>query len=143
MPEGAVEQANATGAIGWDPPCPAQDTGRHIYDLVLHVLRMPVDIDPAKPADVAARQVEDASQEEAPIALTDDPARPGARLDRAVERRRADLGVQGGDVEQVAELLDGGGSARGHVLARAPRRRRSRLRTWRAMVTLWTSSGPS
>jgi phosphatidylethanolamine-binding protein (PEBP) family uncharacterized protein len=77
VPEGAVEQANATGAIGWDPPCPSQDTGRHIYDLVLHVLRVPVDIDPAEQADVAARQVEDASQEEAPIALTMTPPAQG------------------------------------------------------------------
>ncbi len=77
VPEGAVEQANATGAIGWDPPCPSQDTGRHIYDLVLHVLRVPIDIDPAEQADVAARQVEDASQEEAPIALTVTPPAQG------------------------------------------------------------------
>ena len=77
VPEGAVEQANAAGAIGWDPPCPTVDSGRHIYDIVVHVLRVPVDIDPAEQADVAARQVEDASQEEAPIALTVTPPAQG------------------------------------------------------------------
>jgi phosphatidylethanolamine-binding protein (PEBP) family uncharacterized protein len=78
VPEGAVEQANATGAIGWEPPCPAEDAGRHVYDIVLHVLRTPVDIDPAEQADAAARLVEDASVEEAALALTVTPPAPGA-----------------------------------------------------------------
>jgi phosphatidylethanolamine-binding protein (PEBP) family uncharacterized protein len=77
VPEGAVEQANASGAIGWDPPCPTVDSGRHIYDIVVHVLRVPVDIDPAEQADVAAAAVEAASEEEAPIALTVTPPAQG------------------------------------------------------------------
>lgn len=77
VPEGAVEQANSTGAVGWDPPCPTPDSGRHIYDIVLHVLRVPVDIDPAEPAEVAATAIEDASEEEAPIALTVTPPAQG------------------------------------------------------------------
>jgi Raf kinase inhibitor-like YbhB/YbcL family protein len=74
VPEGAVEQVNTTGAIGWTPPCPPPGSGRHVYDFVLHVLPTPVDIDPALPADEAARLVEDASTEEAPFAVSVTPA---------------------------------------------------------------------
>jgi phosphatidylethanolamine-binding protein (PEBP) family uncharacterized protein len=77
VPEGAVEQANLTGAIGWDAPCPPAGTGRHIYDIVLHVLTQPVDIDPAEPADTGATTVEAASQADARLALTVTPPAAG------------------------------------------------------------------
>ncbi len=70
IPEGAVEQANTTGAIGYLPPCPPAGSGRHIYDFVLHVLDAPLQIDPALPADEVARLIEDASIPEAPLAGT-------------------------------------------------------------------------
>jgi Raf kinase inhibitor-like YbhB/YbcL family protein len=74
VPEGAVEQVNTTGAIGWYAPCPPPGSDRHIYDFVLHVLPAPVDIDPALPADEAAQLVEEASTEEAPFAVVVTPA---------------------------------------------------------------------
>jgi Raf kinase inhibitor-like YbhB/YbcL family protein len=77
VPEGAVEQANQTGAIGWDAPCPPAGTGRHIYDVVLHVLTHEVDIDPAEPADLGADAVESASEAEVGLALTVTPPAAG------------------------------------------------------------------
>lgn len=77
VPEGAVEQANLTGAIGWEPPCPPDGTGRHIYDIVLHVLAEAVDIDPAEPAEVGATAVEAGSQADARLALTVTPPAAG------------------------------------------------------------------
>jgi Raf kinase inhibitor-like YbhB/YbcL family protein len=74
VPEGAVEQVNTTGAIGWFPPCPPPGSDRHIYDFVLHVLSAPVDIDPALPADDAAKLVEAASTAESPFAVSVTPA---------------------------------------------------------------------
>jgi Raf kinase inhibitor-like YbhB/YbcL family protein len=70
VPEGASEQVNTTGAIGWFAPCPPPGSDRHIYDFVLHVLPSPVDIDPGLPADEAAKLVEAASTEEAPFAVS-------------------------------------------------------------------------
>lgn len=77
VPEGAVEQANQTGAIGWDAPCPPAGTGRHIYDVVLHALTHAVDIDPAEPANLGAEAVEHASEAEAGLALTVTPPAAG------------------------------------------------------------------
>ena len=77
VPEGAVEQANQTGAIGWDAPCPPDGAARHIYDIVLHVLTQPVDIDPAEPAAAGATAVETASEAEAALALTVTPPAAG------------------------------------------------------------------
>jgi Raf kinase inhibitor-like YbhB/YbcL family protein len=74
VPEGAVEQVNTTGAIGWFAPCPPPGSDRHIYDFVLHVLPAPVDIDPGLPADEAAKLVEGASTEESPFAVSVTPA---------------------------------------------------------------------
>ena len=55
VPEGAVEQVNGEGAVGWLPACPPEGDERHVYDFTLHVLEAPLDIDPALPAaDVAA-----------------------------------------------------------------------------------------
>jgi phosphatidylethanolamine-binding protein (PEBP) family uncharacterized protein len=77
LPEVAVEQVNSTGAIGWLAPCPPEGGERHIYDIVLHVLHAPVDIDPALPAAEAAAVVEEASVEEAPLAVTVAPPATG------------------------------------------------------------------
>ena len=68
VPEGAVEQVNSTGAIGWLGPCPPEGSGPHFYDFILHVLSAPVDIDPALPATEAATLIEEASGPEAPLA---------------------------------------------------------------------------
>jgi len=68
VPEGAVEQVNSTGAIGWLAPCPEAGTGTHTYDFVLHVLTTRIDIDPALPAEDAAALIEDASGPETPYA---------------------------------------------------------------------------
>jgi len=82
VPEGAVEQANSKGAIGWTPPCPPAGSGRHVYDFVLHVLDAPLQIDPGLPADEAARLIEDASTVEAHLSGTvtpDDTPAVGSR----------------------------------------------------------------
>jgi Raf kinase inhibitor-like YbhB/YbcL family protein len=68
VPEGAVEQANSTGAIGWLGPCPPEGSGTHLYDFTLHALPAPIDIDPALPAAEAATQIEAASTAEATLA---------------------------------------------------------------------------
>jgi Raf kinase inhibitor-like YbhB/YbcL family protein len=73
VPEGAVEQVNATGAIGYLAPCPAEGSGRHIYDITLHALGSPITIDPAAPAADVAAQVESASIGQAPLSGTVDP----------------------------------------------------------------------
>jgi Raf kinase inhibitor-like YbhB/YbcL family protein len=78
VPEGAVEQVNATGAIGYLPPCPPDGFGRHIYDFVLHVLAAPIVIDPEAPAGDVATQIEGASIGQAPLAGTVDPDSPDA-----------------------------------------------------------------
>jgi Raf kinase inhibitor-like YbhB/YbcL family protein len=70
VPEGAVEQVNSTGVIGWLGPCPPEGTGTHIYDFVLHALAAPVVIDPALPATEAAALVEAASTAQAPLSGT-------------------------------------------------------------------------
>jgi Raf kinase inhibitor-like YbhB/YbcL family protein len=68
VPEGAVEQVNSTGAIGWLGPCPPEGSGTHLYDFTLHALARPVDIDPALPAVDAAAQIESFSTAEATLA---------------------------------------------------------------------------
>jgi phosphatidylethanolamine-binding protein (PEBP) family uncharacterized protein len=68
VPEGAVEQVNSTGAIGWLAPCPDAGSGTHTYDFVLHVLTSRIDIDPSLPAADAAALIENASGPEAPYA---------------------------------------------------------------------------
>jgi Raf kinase inhibitor-like YbhB/YbcL family protein len=73
VPEGAVEQVNTTGSIGWQAPCPPAGGDRHVYELVLHVLTQPVDIDPGLPAEDAAQLVEGASAAQAHLALTVSP----------------------------------------------------------------------
>ena len=78
VPEGAVEQVNATGAIGYLPPCPPAGFGRHIYDFVLHVLAAPIAIDPEAPAGDVAAQIEAASIGQAPLTGTVDPDSPDA-----------------------------------------------------------------
>lgn len=77
LPESAVEQVNSTGAIGWDAPCPPIGDERHIYDIVLHALSAPIDIDPALPAAEAATLVEDAAEAKADLALTVTPPAAG------------------------------------------------------------------
>jgi Raf kinase inhibitor-like YbhB/YbcL family protein len=74
VPEGASEQVNTTGAIGWFAPCPPPGADRHLYDFVLHALPAPVDIDPALPADEAAQLVEDASTDEARFTVSVTPS---------------------------------------------------------------------
>jgi Raf kinase inhibitor-like YbhB/YbcL family protein len=61
VPEGAVEQANTTGAIGWLPACPPAGDERHVYDFTLHSLDRPLDVDPALPAADVAALIEEAS----------------------------------------------------------------------------------
>jgi Raf kinase inhibitor-like YbhB/YbcL family protein len=73
VPEGAVEQVNAQGAIGYLPPCPPAGFGRHIYDFTLHALGSPIDIDPAAPAAEVAGRVEAASIGQAVLSGTVDP----------------------------------------------------------------------
>jgi Raf kinase inhibitor-like YbhB/YbcL family protein len=70
VPEGAVEQASSTGAIGYRAPCPPAGDARHVYDIVLHVLDAPLPIDPALPAADVAALIEGASTSEAPLAGT-------------------------------------------------------------------------
>jgi Raf kinase inhibitor-like YbhB/YbcL family protein len=70
VPASAVEQVNTTGSIGWEAPCPPAGGGRHVYDVVLHVLTQPVDIDPGLPAEDAATLVEKASSAQAHLAFT-------------------------------------------------------------------------
>ncbi len=61
VPEGAVEQVNSTGAIGWLGPCPPEGSGAHVYEITLHVLLQDLDIDPALPAAEVAAIIESAS----------------------------------------------------------------------------------
>ena len=73
VPEGAVEQVNMTGAIGYLAPCPPAGFGRHIYDFTLHVLADPIAIDPEAPASDVAAQIEAASVGQAVLSGTVDP----------------------------------------------------------------------
>jgi Raf kinase inhibitor-like YbhB/YbcL family protein len=73
VPEGAVEQVNMTGAIGYLAPCPPAGFGRHIYDITLHVLAAPIVIDPESPASDVAAQVEAASVGRTTLSGTLDP----------------------------------------------------------------------
>ena len=73
VPEGAVEQVNMTGAIGYLAPCPPAGFGRHIYDVTLHVLAEPVVVDPESPATDVAAQIEAASVSRAALSGTVDP----------------------------------------------------------------------
>jgi Raf kinase inhibitor-like YbhB/YbcL family protein len=73
VPEGAVEQVNMTGAIGYLAPCPPAGFGRHIYDFTLHVLGAPIVIDPEAPATDVAAQIEAASVGQAVLSGTVDP----------------------------------------------------------------------
>lgn len=61
VPEGAVEQVNATGALGWLPACPPEGDARHVYEITLHALTQPVDVDPEAPAAEVAAQIEEAA----------------------------------------------------------------------------------
>jgi Raf kinase inhibitor-like YbhB/YbcL family protein len=65
VPEGAVEQANSTGAVGYDPPCPPPGSGRHAYEITLHALDAPLSIDESLPAAEVATSIETASSSEA------------------------------------------------------------------------------
>ena len=76
VPEGAVEQANTTGAIGWLPACPPEGDERHAYDFVLHSLDARLDVDPALPAAEVAALIEGASPYETRLTGTVTPA-PG------------------------------------------------------------------
>ncbi|HJR24384.1 MAG TPA: YbhB/YbcL family Raf kinase inhibitor-like protein [Acidimicrobiales bacterium] len=78
VPEGAVEQVNAEGAIGYLPPCPPVGFGRHIYDFTLHVLAAPLRIDPEAPAADVAAMIEAASIGRAQLSGTVDPDTPDA-----------------------------------------------------------------
>jgi hypothetical protein len=56
VPEGATQQVNANGVPGYLAPCPPPNTGLHNYDIVIHVLDQPLQVDPAEAApDLAAR----------------------------------------------------------------------------------------
>jgi phosphatidylethanolamine-binding protein (PEBP) family uncharacterized protein len=56
IPEGAVQQKNATGTAGYLAPCPAAGTGPHTYDIAIHALAEPLTVDPNESAaDLAAR----------------------------------------------------------------------------------------
>jgi Raf kinase inhibitor-like YbhB/YbcL family protein len=70
VPEGAVEQANSTGAIGWLSACPPDGDERHAYDFVLHSLEAPLDVDPGLPAAEVATMIEEASPNEARLTGT-------------------------------------------------------------------------
>jgi Raf kinase inhibitor-like YbhB/YbcL family protein len=70
VPEGAVEQANTTGAIGWLPACPPEGDERHVYDFTLHSLDAPLDVDPALPAGEVATLIEEASPYETRLSGT-------------------------------------------------------------------------
>jgi Raf kinase inhibitor-like YbhB/YbcL family protein len=61
IPQGATEQVNSQGALGYLPPCPPKGSGRHVYVFVLHALPAPLAIDPAAPALDVATQIEHAS----------------------------------------------------------------------------------
>lgn len=67
LPEGAEEQPNGTGVPGWLAPCP--DLGRHVYEIVLHVLAEPSEIDPAEPAGEVAAGIESASTAQARLSV--------------------------------------------------------------------------
>ena len=70
VPEGAVEQVNGEGVIGWLPACPPEGDERHVYDFTLHALDAPLEIDAALPASDAAGLVEVASVASARISGT-------------------------------------------------------------------------
>lgn len=77
LTEGVVEQVNSTGAIGWEPPCPPEGGGRHIYDLTLYAVQSPIEIDPGLPADDAAKVVETTPSITASLSLTVTPPASG------------------------------------------------------------------
>jgi Raf kinase inhibitor-like YbhB/YbcL family protein len=73
VPEGAAEQANGEGATAWLPPCPPPGDERHVYELVLHALDAPVEVDPALPAADVAALIEAEAVESARLTATDSP----------------------------------------------------------------------
>jgi Raf kinase inhibitor-like YbhB/YbcL family protein len=70
VPEGATEQVNSQGAIGYLAPCPPKGAGRHVYDFVLHALATPVSIDPTMPAADVAKAIETASTAQARLSVS-------------------------------------------------------------------------
>jgi Raf kinase inhibitor-like YbhB/YbcL family protein len=61
VPQGASEQVNSEGSVGYLPPCPPKGSGRHLYSFVLHALSAPVTVDPSAPATDLAKAIEQAS----------------------------------------------------------------------------------
>jgi phosphatidylethanolamine-binding protein (PEBP) family uncharacterized protein len=67
IPEGAVQQVNATGTTGYFAPCPAAGTGPHSYDISLHLLEQPLTVDGTEAAPDLAARIETLSAHEAPL----------------------------------------------------------------------------
>jgi Raf kinase inhibitor-like YbhB/YbcL family protein len=65
IPNGAAEQVNSQGALGYQPPCPPKGSGRHVYAFVLHALATKLTVDPATPASDVAKEIEQRSTAQA------------------------------------------------------------------------------
>ena len=70
IPNGAVDQVNSQGALGYQPPCPPIGSGRHLYTFVLHALPAALTIDPATPAVDVAKHIEQTSTAQAAFSVS-------------------------------------------------------------------------
>jgi Raf kinase inhibitor-like YbhB/YbcL family protein len=70
LPNGAAEQVNSQGALGYAPPCPPVGAGRHVYVFVLHALAAPLTVDPATPAPDVAKAIEQRSTAQAAFTVS-------------------------------------------------------------------------
>jgi Raf kinase inhibitor-like YbhB/YbcL family protein len=70
IPNGAADQVNSQGALGYAPPCPPAGSGRHVYSFVLYALAAPPVIDPATPAPDVAKAIEQSSTAQAAFTVS-------------------------------------------------------------------------
>jgi Raf kinase inhibitor-like YbhB/YbcL family protein len=70
IPNGAADQVNSQGALGYQPPCPPTGSGRHLYVFTLYALPAAPQIDPATPAPDVAKMIEQRASAQAAFTVS-------------------------------------------------------------------------
>ncbi|MCX7620480.1 MAG: YbhB/YbcL family Raf kinase inhibitor-like protein [Acidimicrobiales bacterium] len=72
LPPGAIELRNSAGAVGWDPPCPADEI--HAYSFQLLAFTTPQKIDPGADPEIVRQNLTAAATATATLTVTVNPS---------------------------------------------------------------------